>query len=122
MTSRADREQSKQALKRMFATRLREALEASGKTQRTLGSAVGKSPATVSRWLSEEKLPSAEAIRRVAIALDVSTDYLMAMPRSVFTPRRRAVVTPKALRRLVRHLEDISFAARKVAELLPPED
>jgi transcriptional regulator with XRE-family HTH domain len=122
MTSRPEKELAKQALKKIFATRLREALDASGKTQRTLGSAVGKSPATVSRWLSEEKIPSAESIRRIAITLEVSTDWLMGMPRGAAAPRKKAVVSSKALRRLVRHLEDISFAARKVADLLPTEE
>lgn len=60
-----------------FGQRLREAREAKGWTKDKLGKLVKIHYSQLGRYERNEASPSAEVLKKIANALDVSTDYLM---------------------------------------------
>ncbi|HYC40318.1 MAG TPA: helix-turn-helix transcriptional regulator [Chitinophagaceae bacterium] len=63
--------------KAAFGKRLTAAREAKGLTKEKLGKVVGVHHSQVGRYEKGEASPSAEVLKKMANALDVSTDYLM---------------------------------------------
>jgi transcriptional regulator with XRE-family HTH domain len=61
----------------LFAQRLREAREMRGLSQAELGTKTGLQPAAVSHFETGARRPSFDNLRRLAVALEVSTDYLL---------------------------------------------
>ncbi|WP_276504881.1 helix-turn-helix domain-containing protein [Terrimonas pollutisoli] len=63
--------------KSSFGQRLKEAREAKGLTKEKFGKLVKIHYSQIGRYERNEASPSADALRKMANALDVSTDYLM---------------------------------------------
>jgi transcriptional regulator with XRE-family HTH domain len=63
--------------KASFGQRLREAREAKGFTKDRFGKLVKIHYSQIGRYERNEASPSADALKKMANALDVSTDYLM---------------------------------------------
>ena len=60
-----------------FAYRLKAELEKNDMDQKELAVKTGITPATISRYMTGKMKPSAENVKLIAIALYVSTDYLL---------------------------------------------
>lgn len=60
-----------------FKERLSELLRLRGITQRELAARVELTEATVSRYMSDERIPNATILARIATALNTSSDYLL---------------------------------------------
>lgn len=63
--------------KSSFGQRLKEAREAKGLTKEKFGKLVKIHYSQIGRYERNEASPSADALKKMANALDVSTDYLM---------------------------------------------
>jgi transcriptional regulator with XRE-family HTH domain len=63
--------------KAAFAKRLTAARQAKGLTKEKLGKVVGVHHSQIGRYEKGEASPSAEVLKKMANALDASTDYLM---------------------------------------------
>jgi transcriptional regulator with XRE-family HTH domain len=61
----------------LFGRRLKEAREAKGHTKDKLGKLVGIHHSQIGRYEKGDASPSAEVLKKLANALDASTDYLM---------------------------------------------
>jgi len=61
----------------VFATRLREARERQGLNQAQLAQRAELQPSAVAHFEANRRKPSFENVRRLAKALDVSSDYLL---------------------------------------------
>lgn len=67
----------------VFPERLASAIDMRGVTQRWLSERADVTEATISRYITQMRTPVAfEMIARMAIALDVSTDYLLGVTNS----------------------------------------
>lgn len=62
--------------------RLRRARKRAKLTNAQIGAAVGKTPVTVSRWMTDVSTPSADDLGRVAATLGVSVAWLKGEPES----------------------------------------
>jgi transcriptional regulator with XRE-family HTH domain len=60
-----------------FATRLREARERQGLNQAQLAQRAEMQPSAIAHFEANRRKPSFENVRRLAKALDVSSDYLL---------------------------------------------
>lgn len=77
-----------------FATRLRRARENRQLKQADLARRTGLQPSAISQFETGQREPSPENLRKLAAALETSTDYLLTgVPESAFAgPQLRAVV------------------------------
>lgn len=64
-------------MKETIGERIGEFISKKGVTQRELAKAVGISEVTLSRYIKNERKPTAETVVKIAAALDVSTDSLI---------------------------------------------
>ena len=62
---------------------IRSAREARGWTQFQLGVVVGKRDTDVSRWERQNLVPRADVVANIAMALGVSTDYLLGVTKEL---------------------------------------
>lgn len=62
-----------------LAERLRAAMDARGVTRHALAKAIHVTPSAVYWWAEGRREPSAESIRRVCYALEVSADWLLGL-------------------------------------------
>lgn len=86
-------------------SRLKKAVDASGKTYKQIAALTGVSESSVSRYLSGEQQPPFDFVEKVADELDLSLDVLAANAHAVKTPVEHAAV--EALRASYEHrLED----------------
>lgn len=86
-------------------SRLKKAVDASGKTYKQIAALTGVSESSVSRYLSGEQPPPFDFVEKVADELDLSLDVLAANAHAVKTPVEHAAV--EALRASYEHrLED----------------
>lgn len=67
----------------IFATRLREARERQGLNQAQLAQRAEMQPSAIAHFEANRRKPSFENVRRLAKALDVSSDYLMGVQTTV---------------------------------------
>ncbi len=67
----------KQPAKSSFGQRLTEAREAKKLTKNDLGKLINVHYSQIGRYERDEASPSADVLKKIANALDVSTDYLM---------------------------------------------
>lgn len=65
------------SLNSIFAVRLREARERQGLSQAELSQRAEMQPSAIAHFEANRRKPSFENVRRLAKALDVSSDYLM---------------------------------------------
>lgn len=65
------------SLDAIFAVRLREARERQGLNQAELAQRAEMQPSAIAHFEANRRKPSFENVRRLAKALDVSSDYLM---------------------------------------------
>ena len=61
----------------VFGERLKEIIEERGMTQRELAEKAGITEATISRYLSFQRVPKATHVLKIANALKCSCDYLL---------------------------------------------
>ena len=61
----------------VFASRLREARERQGLNQAELAARAAMQPSAIAHFEASRRKPSFENVRRLARALDVSSDYLL---------------------------------------------
>ena len=59
--------------------RISEALKLRGMSQKELSKRIKSTEATVSRYVNNQRMPNANAVLRIAEALNVSTDYLIGL-------------------------------------------
>lgn len=65
-----------------FSEKLSLRLKQIGMTQRDLAKEIQMTEATVSRYISGERLPSVETLRKIADALEVDVSYFQDQPNS----------------------------------------
>lgn len=70
----------------LFSDRLKEALSLNNMTQKELAEKTGLTVASISRYITGTRVPSASVIRDVAVALNVTTDYLLGLSTVVTKP------------------------------------
>jgi transcriptional regulator with XRE-family HTH domain len=92
----------------LFRTRLRAARELRGLSQGALAERAGLQPSAVSHFETGTRKPSFDNLRRLADALEVTTDYLLG--------RVENIDAHAGADRLYRHIENLSFADREFAE------
>lgn len=63
----------------MFSERLRQILDRRGVSQDWLARQIHATPATVSRYLTSDRVPRGENVAAVSSALNVSADYLLGL-------------------------------------------
>lgn len=63
----------------VFSERLRQILDRRGVSQDWLARQIHATPATVSRYLTSDRVPRGENVAAVSIALNVSADYLLGL-------------------------------------------
>ena len=63
----------------VFSERLRQLLDRRGVSQEWLARQIHATPATVSRYLTSDRVPRGENVAAVASALNVSADYLLGL-------------------------------------------
>lgn len=64
---------------KIFSKRLKEQLNKKGMTQKELAEKIGTTEASVSRYVSGQRIPKASVVFKIATAIGVSTDYLLGM-------------------------------------------
>ena len=64
---------------KIFPTRLREAMDAAGMNQNKLAKAIRVRRQTISNYTLGQSAPDCEMLAKIAIALNVSTDYLVGL-------------------------------------------
>ena len=62
---------------KIFSKRLKGQLDKKGMTQRELAEKIGATEVSVSRYVSGQRIPKATVLLKIAMALGVSTDYLL---------------------------------------------
>lgn len=68
----------------MFRIHLREALKASGMTQKALAEKTGITEVSISRYLNGQRIPRGPQIVVLAKALNVTCDYLLSLKSMVW--------------------------------------
>ena len=63
----------------VFSERLRQILDRRGVSQDWLARQIHATPATVSRYLTSDRVPRGENVAAVSSALNVSADYLLGL-------------------------------------------
>lgn len=63
----------------IFGTRVKKELKYQGKTQVMLAKHLNVQPSTLCEWLNNNNEPPLNMIPRIAVFLDVSTDYLLGL-------------------------------------------
>ena len=97
---------------------LRAAILAKGINQNQLAEAVGVSYVTISRYMSELRMPGTEELYRMAKILDVSMEFLLTGETSEQTEwQKRALAAEKKLRTLSSMLPLYSDINEKLARL-----
>lgn len=64
---------------REFTERLKESLKSANMTQKELAEKCGSTEASISRYITGERVPRATAVCRISEALNVSPNYLLGM-------------------------------------------
>ena len=64
--------------------RIRSALSNSGISQNELADKVGVAPATISRWMSGQRTPDANDIKKLCAAMKCSADYLLCFSSEIY--------------------------------------
>lgn len=59
--------------------RLRNEIKNSGLSQKDIAAAIGVSPQTVSRYMTDNIFPSLDTLARLCKLLDVSSDYILGL-------------------------------------------
>lgn len=72
----------------VFSERLRQILDRRGVSQDWLARQIHATPATVSRYLTSDRVPRGENVAAVSSALNVSADYLLGLIDDVCTLKR----------------------------------
>mgnify|MGYP000778362279 FL=1 len=72
----------------VFSERLRQILDRRGVSQDWLARQIHATPATVSRYLTSDRVPRGENVAAVASALNVSADYLLGLIEDECTLKR----------------------------------
>jgi transcriptional regulator with XRE-family HTH domain len=90
-------------MKKTFSERLKAARELRGLSQAELAEKTGLQPSAVSHFESESRSPSFDNLKRLADALDVTTDYLIGRADS-------PSVSSETAAQLFRHAEKLSTA------------
>ena len=72
----------------VFSERLRQILDRRGVSQDWLARQIHATPATVSRYLTSDRVPRGENVAAVSSALNVSADYLLGLIDDECTPKR----------------------------------
>lgn len=72
----------------VFSERLRQILDRRGVSQDWLARQIHATPATVSRYLTSDRVPRGENVAAVSSALNVSADYLLGLIDDEFTLKR----------------------------------
>ena len=72
----------------VFSERLRQILDRRGVSQDWLARQIHATPATVSRYLTSDRVPRGENVAAVSSALNVSADYLLGLIDDECTLRR----------------------------------
>ena len=72
----------------VFSERLRQLLDRRGVSQEWLARQIHATPATVSRYLTSDRVPRGENVAAVASALNVSADYLLGLIEDECTLKR----------------------------------
>lgn len=67
----------------LFSDKLKEALSLNNMTQKELAEKTGLTVASISRYITGIRVPSASVIRDVAVVLNVTTDYLLGLSTDV---------------------------------------
>jgi transcriptional regulator with XRE-family HTH domain len=92
----------------VFQARLKEAREARGLNQQQLAEAAKLPPSSISHFESGSRKPSFDNLRRLAAALDVTTDYLLGR-----VDTRGSVGTAE---KIYRHLSNMSKSDLELAD------
>jgi transcriptional regulator with XRE-family HTH domain len=92
----------------IFTARLRKAREIRGLDQSVLAERAGLQPSAISHFETGARKPSFDNLRRLADALDVTTDYLLG--------RVDDIDSYAGADRLHRHFEKMTSADRQTAE------
>lgn len=111
-----------------LSKRIKETRENSGFTQQQLAEAVGVTKTAIYYYEKGQKVPSADVLKNIALALNVSTDYLLGLtddPRPKessfnlydFLPENLKT-TPKNLREIGSHLFQLADDLEKQLENL----
>jgi transcriptional regulator with XRE-family HTH domain len=104
----------KSSLSVIFPERLKKARESRGLSQGELAQRAGLQPSAISHFESGTRKPSFDNLRRLADALDFSTDYLLGR----ISEPASAATTDQLNRDLVRMTQDDRELAEKIFELL----
>lgn len=67
----------------LFSARLKEALSLSNMTQKELAEKMGLTVSAISNYITGIRVPSASVIKDMAVALNVTTDYLLGLSTNV---------------------------------------
>lgn len=105
-----------------FSGRLVLAIQRAGLSQRSFARRMGVTEGAVSKWVNEEREPQLKALAKMAVVLGVSCDWLVGVPDRPGPAQGPARIDPRAVRRAIAQLREISSAAEALAAALPPED
>jgi RNA polymerase sigma-70 factor (ECF subfamily) len=72
--------------RRVFSLRLRQALRECGMNQKTLAQKTGISICAIEKYIGEEFMPTEESIQKLAVALGVPADWLLACEDTTHLP------------------------------------
>jgi transcriptional regulator with XRE-family HTH domain len=114
------RETGNLALK-AFAERLESAMSAAGHNRRSLGLKINVHYNTVGFWTRAKRWPDVEPLGRLAVALNVSVDWLLTgrdpatSPRGAMPANVQAVQLARELSTLAPQLSQLAKRAQKVA-------
>lgn len=64
-----------------FGKRVRYARKQRGFTQKELAKEIYASPSAIGYWERDEALPTADLLKEIAVALNVSSDYLLGIDK-----------------------------------------
>ena len=77
-----------------FVKRFSSLIAESGKNGVEVAEMLGASPAAVATWRQGKALPGADALRRIALAFNVTADYLLGLSRRTKQmPRKSCMIT-----------------------------
>jgi hypothetical protein len=97
-----------------FAARLNDAMSAAEHNHRSLGPKVGAHYNTVGHWARGERWPDTKHLGPVAVALNVSVDWLLTGREPAISPRGAVPANAKAVQ-LARELSDLAPALSELA-------
>jgi len=89
-----------------FGERLQGLLRDQGVTQKELAIRIGSTEATISRYVSGDREPKADALANIATALHTTSDYLLGIERDEFD-------FPKIKRMIARNASEMTAQERR---------